>query len=46
MTTDGTGLVQGSVDIAPVDEKVTVSATETDAGGLLLGPTSELSQCG
>ena len=46
VTTDGTGLVQGSVDIAPVDEKVTVSATETDPNGLLLGPTSELSQCG
>ena len=46
VTTDGTGLVQGSVDIAPVDETVTVSATETDPNGLLLGPTSELSQCG
>ena len=46
VTTDGTGLVQGSVDIAPVDEKVTVTATETDPAGLLLGPTSELSQCG
>ena len=42
VTTDGAGLVQGSVDIAPVDEKVTVSATETDPNGLLLGPTSEL----
>jgi parallel beta-helix repeat protein len=46
VATDGTGMAQGSVDIAPVDEKVTVSATETDPGGLLLGPTSELSQCG
>ena len=46
VTTDATGLVEGSIDIAPVDETVTVSATETDAAGLVLGPTSELSQCG
>ena len=30
----------------PVDEKVTVTATETDPNGFVLGPTSELSGCG
>ena len=46
MTTDAAGLAQGSINVDPVDEKVTVTATETDPGGLVLGPTSELSQGG
>jgi parallel beta-helix repeat protein len=46
VTTDGAGLAQGAVLVDPVDEKVTVSATETDAGGNVAGPTSELSTCG
>ena len=44
--TDGTGLVQGSIDFAPVDENVTVTATVTDPNGFVDGPTSELSGCG
>jgi parallel beta-helix repeat protein len=46
VTTDVNGLVQGSIYVDPVDEKVTVSATETDPLGVVLGPTSELSTCG
>jgi parallel beta-helix repeat protein len=46
VTTDGTGLAQGSITVDPVDEKVTVTATETDPNGFVLGPTSELSACG
>ena len=46
MTTDATGLAQGSIIVDPVDEKVTVTATETDPNGFVLGPTSELSACG
>jgi parallel beta-helix repeat protein len=46
VTTDGAGLAQGSINVRPVDETVTVSATETDPTGLVVGPTSELSQCG
>ena len=32
--------------VDPVDEKVTVTATDTDPNGFVLGPTSELSGCG
>ena len=46
VTTDGTGLAQGSITVDPVDTKVTVTATETDPNGLVLGPTSEISGCG
>ena len=46
MTTDANGLAQGSIIVETVDEKVTVTATETDANGFVLGPTSELSACG
>ena len=46
VTTDATGLAQGSIIVDPVDTKVTVTATETDPNGLVLGPTSELSACG
>jgi hypothetical protein len=46
VTTDANGLAQGSITVDPVDEKVTVTATETDANGFVAGPTSELSQCG
>ena len=46
VTTDGAGLATGSITVAPVDEKVTVTATETDPNGVVLGPTSELSPCG
>ena len=46
VTTDATGLAQSSIIVDPVDEKVTVTATETDPNGLVLGPTSELSACG
>ena len=46
VTTDGTGLAQGSITVDPVDTKVTVTATETDPNGVVLGPTSELSGCG
>jgi len=46
VTTDGNGLAQGSITVDPVDTKVTVTATETDPNGVVLGPTSELSGCG
>ena len=46
VTTDANGLVQGSILVAPVDTKVTATATVTDPNGVVLGPTSELSACG
>ena len=46
VTTDASGLAQGTFVVGTLDEKVTVSATETDAGGNVAGPTSELSTCG
>ena len=46
VTTDATGLAQGTFVVGTLDEKVTVSATETDANGNVTGPTSELSTCG
>ncbi len=46
VTTDANGLAQGSITVDPVDPKVTVTATETDPNGIVLGPTSELSACG
>jgi parallel beta-helix repeat protein len=46
VTTDATGLAQGTFVVGTLDEKVTVTATETDAGGNVTGPTSELSTCG
>jgi parallel beta-helix repeat protein len=46
VTTDATGLAQGTFVVGTLDEKVTVSATETDANGNVAGPTSELSTCG
>jgi parallel beta-helix repeat protein len=46
VTTDATGLAQGTFAVGTLDEKVTVSATETDANGFVAGPTSELSTCG
>ena len=46
VATDATGLAQGSITVDPVDEKVTVTATETDPNGVVLDATSELSPCG
>jgi hypothetical protein len=46
VTTDATGLAQGTFVVGTPDPKVTVSATETDANGNVSGPTSELSTCG
>ena len=46
VTTDATGLAQGTFAVGTLDEKVTVSATETDPNGFVNGPTSELSTCG
>ena len=46
MTTDATGLAQGTFVVGTLDEKVTVSATETDRTASSAGPTSELSTCG
>ena len=46
VTTDAAGLAQGTFVVGTLDEKVTVSATRTDANGFVNGPTSELSTCG
>lgn len=46
VTTDANGLAQGTFVVGTLEEKVTVSATETDANGNVTGPTSELSTCG
>jgi hypothetical protein len=48
VTTDATGLAEGSIELPTANASLAIAATATvtDANGNVLGPTSELSPCG